>query len=105
MTLHCRSSALNLDLVWRFNHTEVIVQRTSSSLVVSESWTQQVEQVSPSGNLTLKELEQRHSGLYSCSLSSLDKTNVTQTSLVVHVSGGKVRVGGGAQCIMGEMTA
>lgn len=57
---------------------------------VSESWTQQVKQVSPSGNLDLGDLKQRHSGCYTCSLSFLNKTNVTQTHLMVSVSGGKV---------------
>lgn len=98
-TIPCVSSGLSLNLVWRFNHTEVILRRNSSSLVVSESWMQQVELVSPSGNLVLKDLEQRHSGFYTCSLS----TNVTQTHLTVHASGGEVVRG--AMCNMGEITA
>lgn len=48
-----------------------------------------MEQASPSGDLALKDLEPRHSGFYTCSLSN----NVTQTHLTVHVSGGEV-VGG-----------
>ncbi|XP_075905097.1 uncharacterized protein LOC142903402 [Nelusetta ayraudi] len=83
VTIPCTSWGLDLDLVWRFNHTEVILRRTSSSRDVSESWRQQVEQASPSGDLALKDLEPRHSGFYTCTLSN----NVTQTHLTVHASG------------------
>uniref|UniRef100_A0A3Q1HXZ4 Ig-like domain-containing protein n=1 Tax=Acanthochromis polyacanthus TaxID=80966 RepID=A0A3Q1HXZ4_9TELE len=83
------SKTPQMDLIWRFNHSQTIVdwKRTSSSYTVSEGWRQQVKDVSESGDITLKDLSSDQEGTYTCELSDAEETLITDTP--VTLSGGK----------------
>lgn len=89
-TIHCRTSNLSLkDLIWTFNHTDVILKKSQVSYTVSQGWKPQVKNVSESGSLTLTDLSPDHIGIYTCVLSNEDETSVTNTYLS-HISQGEV---------------
>ncbi|XP_045897650.1 CD276 antigen-like isoform X2 [Micropterus dolomieu] len=77
------TSLLNFSLVWRFNHSRIILNRTRTSVpyTVSEEWRQQVKGVSESGSLTLQDLSLKQEGIYTCELSDDEETNITNTLL------------------------
>uniref|UniRef100_A0A3Q1BCR6 Ig-like domain-containing protein n=1 Tax=Amphiprion ocellaris TaxID=80972 RepID=A0A3Q1BCR6_AMPOC len=83
------------DLVWRFNHLQMILNqsRTDGRSTVSEEWRQQVKDVSKSGDITLQDLSSEQEGIYTCELSNAEEMLITDTS--VKISGGNsVNVGG-----------
>ncbi len=72
-TISCTSSDSPLtDLVWRFNHSQIILNQTRTNVpcTVSEEWRQQVKDVSESGSLTLQHLSSDQEGIYTCELSN-----------------------------------
>ena len=77
------------DLVWRFNHSQMILKqsRTDGSSTVSEEWRQQVKDVSESGDITLQDLSSDQEGIYTCEVSNAEETLITDTS--VKINGGK----------------
>ncbi|XP_038566274.1 uncharacterized protein LOC119896915 [Micropterus salmoides] len=77
------TSLLNFSLVWRFNHSQIILNRTRTSVpyTVSEEWRQQVKGVSESGSLTLQDLSLKQEGIYTCELSDDEETNITHILL------------------------
>lgn len=88
--MHCRTSNSSLkELIWTFNHTDVILERNQASSTVSPRWKHQVKHVSESGSLTLTGLSPDHVGVYTCALSSEDETDVANTYLS-HISQGEV---------------
>ncbi|KAI4806636.1 hypothetical protein KUCAC02_017453 [Chaenocephalus aceratus] len=90
-TMRCTSSkSPPTGLIWRFNHSEVIVSDGS----VMEKWRQQVKSVSMSGNLTLKDLSTENDGIYTCELRNADGTYVTNTFLGIEHSQASARSGG-----------
>ncbi|KAA8580524.1 hypothetical protein FQN60_013482 [Etheostoma spectabile] len=70
-------------LVWRFNHSQIILDQTGDHVpyTVSEEWRQRVKSVSESGSLTLKDLSSDQDGIYTCELSNAEETYVTNTLL------------------------
>ncbi|KAM6908142.1 programmed cell death 1 ligand 1-like [Lycodopsis pacificus] len=92
-TIPCRSSNTPLTgLIWRFNHSHIILNRTGTDSTVSEEWRQQVESVSESGSLTLKDLSSDQEGMYTCELSTAEETYVTNTFLRIETSPGSPHV-------------
>lgn len=90
MTIRCGASNFPpRDLIWTFNHTDVILKKNQVSFFVSEGWKQQVKHVSESGSLTLTDLSPDHIGIYTCVLSNEDETSVSNTYLS-HISQGEV---------------
>ncbi|KAM6907986.1 uncharacterized protein PEZ65_016300 isoform 2-T2 [Lycodopsis pacificus] len=86
-TIPCRSSNTPLTgLIWRFNHSHIILNRTGTDSTVSEEWRQQVESVSESGSLTLKDLSSDQEGMYTCELSTAEETNITNTFLRIETN-------------------
>ncbi|XP_033964668.1 HERV-H LTR-associating protein 2 isoform X2 [Pseudochaenichthys georgianus] len=84
-TMRCTSSkSPPTGLIWRFNHSQIIVSDGS----VMKEWMQQVKSVSPSGNLTLKDLSTDHDGIYTCELRTAEGTYVTNTFLRIEHSQG-----------------
>ncbi|XP_045900879.1 CD276 antigen-like isoform X1 [Micropterus dolomieu] len=82
------TSLLNFSLVWRFNRSRIILNRTRTSVpyTVSEEWRQQVKGVSESGSLTLQDLSLKQEGIYTCELSDDEETNITNTLLRIEGS-------------------
>ncbi|XP_042337324.1 uncharacterized protein LOC121938109, partial [Plectropomus leopardus] len=83
-TIPCTSSKVSpTDLIWRFNHSQVVLHRSGADdrYTASEEWRQQVKSVSESGDLTLKDLTDKHEGIYSCERSDDEETYVTNTFL------------------------
>ncbi|XP_039473516.1 CD276 antigen-like isoform X3 [Oreochromis aureus] len=83
-TISCSSSNTSLmSLIWRFNHSQIIVSRSgpSDNYTVSERWKQHVKGVSESGNLILKYLSSDQDGIYSCEISDADETVITETCM------------------------
>ncbi|TDG97566.1 hypothetical protein EPR50_G00227170 [Perca flavescens] len=78
-------------LVWRFNHSQIILNQTGANVpyTVSEEWRQQVKSVSESGSLTLKDFSSDQEGIYTCELSNAEETYVTNTLLRIEKSQGK----------------
>ncbi|XP_075936963.1 HERV-H LTR-associating protein 2 [Anarhichas minor] len=90
-TIPCTSSNTPLTgLIWRFNHSHIILNQTGTDSTVSEEWRQQVESVSESGSLTLKDLSSDQEGIYTCELSDAEETYVTNTFLRIERSPGDV---------------
>ncbi|XP_054483192.1 CD276 antigen-like [Anoplopoma fimbria] len=86
-TIPCTSSNTPLtDLIWRFNHSQIILKQTGTDNTVSEEWRQQVKSVSEYGSLTLKELTSNQEGIYTCELSNAEETYVTNTFLRIEES-------------------
>ncbi|XP_039646456.1 V-set domain-containing T-cell activation inhibitor 1-like [Perca fluviatilis] len=77
-------------LVWRFNHSQIILNQTGANVpyTVSEEWRQQVKSVSESGSLTLKDFSSDQEGIYTCELSNAEETYVTTTLLRIEKSQG-----------------
>uniref|UniRef100_A0A3B5AT08 Ig-like domain-containing protein n=1 Tax=Stegastes partitus TaxID=144197 RepID=A0A3B5AT08_9TELE len=83
------------DLVWRFNHSQMMVKqsRTDGSSTVSEEWRQQVKDVSESGDITLQDLSSHQEGIYTCELSDDKQTYITSTVLWTENYPGKINKG------------
>lgn len=82
------------DLTWRFNQSEIIVNRTvGAEDLVSDSWRQHVKKVSQSGDLTLQHVSSSLEGTYTCDLSNGEETYVTITTLSVSESPGETAGG------------
>lgn len=92
VTIPCTPSNTPLtSLIWRFNHSHVILNqtRTDSTHTVSEEWRQQVKGVSESGSLTLQGLSSSQNGIYTCKCSNDEETYVKNTFLRIEQSQGK----------------
>ncbi|XP_051266968.1 V-set domain-containing T-cell activation inhibitor 1-like [Dicentrarchus labrax] len=96
-TIDCPSSKAPLTvLIWRFNHSQIIVTQTGANVPykVSEEWRQQVKAVSESGNLALTGLTPDQQGAYTCEFSNEEETNVGSTFLRIEESkGSDINVG------------
>uniref|UniRef100_A0A665X6X4 Ig-like domain-containing protein n=1 Tax=Echeneis naucrates TaxID=173247 RepID=A0A665X6X4_ECHNA len=91
-TIQCSDSNTNItDLIWRFNHTEIILIQTRPDVpcTVSERWKQQVKGVSESGSLLLQNLSSHHEGIYSCELSDAGETLISNNFLRIKESPGE----------------
>ncbi|KAL4001395.1 prostaglandin reductase 1 [Sarotherodon galilaeus] len=56
-TIPCRPSNIQLsNLIWRFNHSQLILNGTVTNYTVSEKWKQHVKKLSESGSLTLQDI-------------------------------------------------
>uniref|UniRef100_A0A8C4GFW9 Ig-like domain-containing protein n=1 Tax=Dicentrarchus labrax TaxID=13489 RepID=A0A8C4GFW9_DICLA len=85
-TIPCSVSNTSLmvfSLVWRFNHSQIILNQAGANVShsVSEEWRQQVKGVSESGGLMLQDLSWKQEGMYTCELSNPEETYVTNTFL------------------------
>uniref|UniRef100_A0A665X5T1 Ig-like domain-containing protein n=1 Tax=Echeneis naucrates TaxID=173247 RepID=A0A665X5T1_ECHNA len=88
-TIQCSDSNTNIThLIWRFNHTEIILIQTRPDVpcTVSERWKQQVKGVSESGSLLLQNLSSHHEGIYSCELSDAGETLISNNFLRIKES-------------------
>lgn len=85
-------SLMSFSLIWRFNHSQIILNQTRGSVSpqVSEEWRQQVKGVSESGSLALQGLSPNQEGIYTCELSTDEETYVTNTYLRTEKSHGTV---------------
>ncbi|KAM4533875.1 CD276 antigen homolog isoform 2-T2 [Odontesthes bonariensis] len=91
-TIPCSASNTSLtsfSLLWRFNHTQTIVDqtRTNVTFAVSEEWRQHVKAVSESGSLTLQDLSSKQEGVYTCELSNSEETHLTDILLRIEKGG------------------
>ncbi|KAM4533467.1 CD276 antigen-like isoform 2-T3 [Odontesthes bonariensis] len=83
-TISCSASNTSLtSLIWRFNHSQIILNKTGPDVTptVSEEWRQHVKDVSESGSLTLQDLTSHQEGTYTCELSNSEETMITDISL------------------------
>ncbi|KAM8822867.1 uncharacterized protein hhla2b.2 isoform 2-T2 [Spinachia spinachia] len=101
-TISCTSSlAAHTGLIWRFNHSGVILNQTGTSHAVSPEWIQHVDG-SPEGiQLPLKNLSSDQEGLYTCELSNAEETYVTSTSVRLQRSPRSNAAGGIAGVVIG----
>ncbi|KAK2886745.1 hypothetical protein Q8A73_020691 [Channa argus] len=69
--------------LWRFNHSQIIVENTGGTgrHSVSEEWRPYVKQVSDTGSLTLQDLTPDQGGIYTCEASDAEETRVSNTML------------------------
>ncbi|XP_076617811.1 uncharacterized protein LOC143340088 [Chaetodon auriga] len=83
VTIHCSPSNTPLkSLIWRFNHSHIIVNQTRPDACrVSEEWKQHMKAVSELGNLTLRDLCSSHQGVYTCESSNDEGMQVTNIFL------------------------
>uniref|UniRef100_A0A665X5T0 Ig-like domain-containing protein n=1 Tax=Echeneis naucrates TaxID=173247 RepID=A0A665X5T0_ECHNA len=87
--IQCSDSNTKItDLIWRFNHTEIILIQTRPDVpcTVSERWKQQVKGVSESASLLLQNLSSHHEGIYSCELSDAGETLISNNFLRIKES-------------------
>ncbi|KAL7374391.1 hypothetical protein ABVT39_028265 [Epinephelus coioides] len=92
-TILCTASNTSrTGLVWRFNHSQIILNQTRANVpyTVSEEWRQQVKSVSESGSLTLQHLSSNQEGIYTCELSDDEETYVTDTLLMIEEGSGVI---------------
>uniref|UniRef100_A0A3Q1JHL7 Ig-like domain-containing protein n=1 Tax=Anabas testudineus TaxID=64144 RepID=A0A3Q1JHL7_ANATE len=81
-TISCTTSNSPLmALIWRFNHTQIILNQTNDGRTVSEQWRQHVKSVSESGSLMLQNLSSNQEGTYTCELRNAEETFITNTFL------------------------
>uniref|UniRef100_A0A669C6V8 Ig-like domain-containing protein n=1 Tax=Oreochromis niloticus TaxID=8128 RepID=A0A669C6V8_ORENI len=77
-TIHCSPSHTPVtNLIWRFDHSQIILTKTDSQYTVSEEWKQHVKDVSESGSLTLQDLSSDQEGTYTCELADAVETKIT----------------------------
>uniref|UniRef100_A0A3Q1J656 Ig-like domain-containing protein n=1 Tax=Anabas testudineus TaxID=64144 RepID=A0A3Q1J656_ANATE len=78
------SDASFSNLVWRFNHSEIILTQKGTDVpdTVSKQWRQHVKSVSESGSLTLQHLTSDQEGTYSCELHNAEETFQRETLLI-----------------------
>lgn len=90
-SLSCSASNGSVSkLLWRFNHSQVIVSRSSQSrATVTEEWKLHVKNVSESGGLSLQDLSPQQGGIYTCELSNEAETLVTSIFLKVEEDRGE----------------
>uniref|UniRef100_A0AAZ1XGS0 Ig-like domain-containing protein n=1 Tax=Oreochromis aureus TaxID=47969 RepID=A0AAZ1XGS0_OREAU len=72
-------------LIWRFNHSRIIVTRSGAdiSYTVYAGWEQHVKHVSESGSLTLQDLTANHVGIYTCELSDAEEMKVSENKMMM----------------------
>lgn len=90
-TIPCSgSSSHHSGLVWRYNHSQIILTQSSaeSSYSATEQWRQHVKDVSGSGSLTLHKLTSSQEGVYTCEISDDKETRISNT--FVRLNQGKV---------------
>ncbi|XP_063339146.1 V-set domain-containing T-cell activation inhibitor 1-like [Pelmatolapia mariae] len=86
ITIPCTdSNTLVTNLVWRFNHSQLIVTQMKSggTYTVSDKWRQYVKDASKIGTLTLQKLSSDQNGIYTCELTNDDTTLVKTTVLQI----------------------
>ncbi|XP_008395151.1 uncharacterized protein LOC103457022 isoform X2 [Poecilia reticulata] len=83
--LSCSDSQVSgSELLWMFNHNQVILSRSSQSrATVTEEWKRHVKNVSESGDLGLQDLSAEQDGIYTCELSNEEETFRTSIFLKV----------------------
>lgn len=90
-SLSCFASNVSVSkLLWRFNHSQVIVSRSGQSrATVTEEWKRHVKSVSESGGLSQQDLSPQQDGIYTCELSNQEETFVSSTFLKVEEDRGE----------------
>ncbi|XP_037828994.1 uncharacterized protein LOC108228352 isoform X7 [Kryptolebias marmoratus] len=84
-TIHCDVSNISVtDLIWTFNHSQLILKQMRNDVTVSEAWRKHVKEVSESGSLTLKDLTSDQEGVYTCEASDAEETRITHILLRVN---------------------
>uniref|UniRef100_A0A3Q4GLA7 HERV-H LTR-associating protein 2-like n=1 Tax=Neolamprologus brichardi TaxID=32507 RepID=A0A3Q4GLA7_NEOBR len=87
--IHCSPSHTPVtNLIWRFNHSQIILTKTDSQYTVSEEWKQHVKDVSESGSLTLQDFSSDQEGTYTCELA--DAVEAKITNILVKINEGKL---------------
>ncbi|KAM4718464.1 CD276 antigen-like isoform 2-T2 [Anableps anableps] len=100
--LSCSDSNVSAtNLLWKFNHSQMIVNQTSQSRVVSEAWKRHVKDVSESGGLSLQDLSPQQEGIYTCEFRKEGETYVTSSFLKTEEDrGGTKRHSGGSIAVV-----
>ncbi|XP_014866494.1 PREDICTED: V-set domain-containing T-cell activation inhibitor 1-like [Poecilia mexicana] len=82
-TVECQHlDALPDQIVWRFNHNDLILtQSRVKGLNPTAEWQKYVKEVSPQGDLTLKDLTSKQEGTYTCESSNAKETATASTPL------------------------
>uniref|UniRef100_A0A8C5N7V0 Ig-like domain-containing protein n=1 Tax=Gouania willdenowi TaxID=441366 RepID=A0A8C5N7V0_GOUWI len=81
---HTNTSFMDFNLLWRFNHTHVIMRwNRTDGQHVSAQWKKHVEAEKVSDVLHLQNLSSDQEGTYSCELSRAEETTATHTLLRV----------------------
>ncbi|CAI5670900.1 unnamed protein product [Oreochromis niloticus] len=100
-TIHCSPSHTPVtNLIWRFDHSQIILTKTDSQYTVSEEWKQHVKDVSESGSLTLQHFSSDQEGTYTCELADAVETKITNILVEIN-EGNSSNVG----AIVGVVTA
>uniref|UniRef100_A0A087XD46 Ig-like domain-containing protein n=1 Tax=Poecilia formosa TaxID=48698 RepID=A0A087XD46_POEFO len=82
-TVECqRLDALPGQIVWRFNHSQkILTQSQGEDFQATPEWQKYVKEVSPQGDLTLKDLTSKQEGTYTCESSNTKETATASTPL------------------------
>lgn len=84
-TIPCSPSNIQLsNLIWRFNHSQLILNGTVTSYTVSEKWKQHVKKLSESGSLTLQDISADQEGIYTCEVNDAEETTISLRSVMIH---------------------
>ncbi|XP_077410281.1 uncharacterized protein LOC144040190 [Vanacampus margaritifer] len=75
-SIECVPVSHQRSLVWTFNHSRVIANRSGRKLYIADDWRKHVNGVSGVGGLNLQELNGGQSGTYTCTLSNATHTRV-----------------------------
>ncbi|KAK2886740.1 hypothetical protein Q8A73_020686 [Channa argus] len=95
------TSPTDFPLIWRFNHSQIILNRTSTNHTVSEEWRPHVRSVSESGSLTLQHVSSKQEGRYTCELSNKEETFINDIFLRIEKGqGNSIGVGGTVVMVM-----
>lgn len=81
-TIPCTASNTLRSLVWKFNHSQIILNKTGANIHYSDKWKQKVKE-SESDNLMLKDLTSDQQGMYTCQLTTAEGLYIINTFLYV----------------------
>ncbi|CAI5670887.1 unnamed protein product [Oreochromis niloticus] len=85
ITVPCSPSNIQLsNLIWRFSHSQLILNGTVTNYTVSEKWKQHVKTLSESGSLTLQDISADQEGTYTCEVSDAEETTISLRSVMIH---------------------
>ncbi|XP_035772338.1 CD276 antigen-like [Neolamprologus brichardi] len=84
-TIPCSPSNITLsNLIWRFSHSQLILDGTVTNYTVSEKWKQRVKKLSESGSLTLQDISADQEGIYTCEVRDAEETTISLRSVMIH---------------------
>lgn len=82
-TLPCIAPKSLRSLVWKFNYSQIILNKTGANIHYRDEWRQKVKEQSESNNLILQNVSSDQQGVYTCEFTTAEGTYIMNTFLSV----------------------